>query len=99
MNRCAWITMMSRAGVSWASTHPAGGTGFDLPVCSGGEKPASQRGPRDRADRPEPEPVAMSVDVRDHQRRVGSSREAKKPTRSTGSRSPDAAAHSPDAAA
>jgi len=60
------------------STHPAGGTGFDLPVCSGGEKPASQRSPQDRADRPDPEPVAMSVDVLDHQRRVGSSREAKK---------------------
>jgi hypothetical protein len=80
------------------SPHPAGGTGFDLPVCSGGDEPAGRRGPRDRADRPDPEPVAMSVDVRDHQRRVGSSLEAKKPTPRKGSRCCDATPHSPDAA-
>jgi hypothetical protein len=60
------------------STHPAGGTGFDLPVCSGGDEPALQRCPQRPADRPDPEPMAMTIDVRDHQRRVGSSLEAKK---------------------
>ena len=40
--------------------------------------PPANAARKDRADRPGPEPVAMSVDVRDHQCRVGSSREAKK---------------------
>jgi hypothetical protein len=61
-----------------ASPHPTGGTGFHLPVRSGGEKPAIQRGPQGPADRLDPEPCAMSVDIRDHQRRVGSSLAAKK---------------------
>ena len=60
-----------------ARPHRRNGKGLHPPVRPGGDEPVVQRCPQDPADRPDPEPVAMTVDGRDHQRRVGPGLEAK----------------------
>lgn len=62
--------------------------GFGHAVAARRDEPAVQRSSQHPADRPDPETVLEFVDVSDHQRRVGSSRAAKKPTPSSISRSP-----------
>lgn len=79
--------------------HHTGGTTLGLPVGSGGDETAVQRRFERAADRPNPEPCAIRVHVCDHQRRVGSSLEAKKPTPNSKSRSPDAVPRPPCAVA
>lgn len=58
--------------------HAADGTCFEHAVAARREKPAVQRFGKDPADRPDLETAFMLVDVRGHQRRVGSSLAAKK---------------------
>ena len=78
--------------------HAADGTCSEHAVAARREKPAVQRFGKDPADRPDLETAFMPVDVRGHQRRVGSSPAAKKPTPSSKSRSPDAIPRSRPAA-
>lgn len=58
--------------------HAADGPGFEHAVAARRDEPAVQRSGQHPADRPDPETVLEFVDVSDHQRRVGSSRAAKK---------------------
>ena len=58
--------------------HAADGPGFEHAVAARREKPAVQRFGKAPADRPDPETASVLVDVRGHQRRVGSSLAAKK---------------------
>ena len=58
--------------------HAADGPGSEHAVAARRDEPAVQRSGRHPADRPDPETVLEFVDVSDHQRRVGSSRAAKK---------------------
>lgn len=58
--------------------HAADGTRFEHAAAARREKPAVQRFEKDPADRPDLETAFMLVDVRGHQRRVGSSPAAKK---------------------
>ena len=58
--------------------HAADGPGFEHAVAARRDEPAVQRSGQRPADRPDPETVLEFVDVSDHQRRVGSSRAAKK---------------------
>lgn len=58
--------------------HAADGTRFEHAAAARREKPAVQRFGKDPADRPDLETAFMLVDVRGHQRRVGSSPAAKK---------------------
>ena len=58
--------------------HAADGTRSEHAVAARREKPAVQRFGKDPADRPDLETASMLVDVRGHQRRVGSSPAAKK---------------------
>ena len=58
--------------------HAADGTRFEHAAAARREKPAVQRFGKDPADRPDLETAFMLVDVRGHQRRVGSSLAAKK---------------------
>ena len=74
-----------------ARGHAAHGPGPEHAAAARREEPAIQRLGEDPAYRPDPETVLEFVDVRDFQRRAGSSLAAKKPTPSSGSRSPDAA--------
>lgn len=78
--------------------HAADGTRFEHAVAARSEKPAIQRLGENSADRPDPETTLELVDVRGHQRRVGSSLATKKPTPSSTSRPPGAAQRSPHAA-
>lgn len=82
-----------------ARPHAADGTRFEHAVAARRDEPAVQRFGQCPADRSDPETALEFVDVRDHQRRVGSSLAAKKPTPSSKSRSPAATARSPVAAA
>lgn len=61
--------------------HAADGPGFEHAVAARRDEPAVQRSGQRPADRPDPETVLEFVDVSDHQRRVGSSRAAKKSRR------------------
>ena len=63
---------------SLAGGHAADGPGFEHAVAARRDEPAVQRSGQHPADRPDPETVLEFVDVSDHQRRVGSSRAAKK---------------------
>lgn len=58
--------------------HAADGPGSEHAVAARRDEPAVQRSGQHPADRPAPETVLEFVDVSDHQRRVGSSRAAKK---------------------
>ena len=58
--------------------HAADGTRSEHAVAARRNEPAVQRPGRRPADRPDPETALEFVDVRDHQRRVGSSPAAKK---------------------
>ena len=58
--------------------HAADGPGSEHAVAARRDGPAVQRSGQHPADRPDPETVLEFVDVSDHQRRVGSSRAAKK---------------------
>ena len=58
--------------------HAADGPGSEHAVAARRDEPAVQRSGQHPADRPDPETVLEFVDVSDHQRRVGSSRAAKK---------------------
>ena len=58
--------------------HAADGPGFEHAVAARRDEPAVQRSGQHPADRPDPETVLEFVDASDHQRRVGSSRAAKK---------------------
>ena len=58
--------------------HAADGPGSEHAVAARRDEPAVQRSGQRPADRPDPETVLEFVDVSDHQRRVGSSRAAKK---------------------
>ena len=58
--------------------HAAWRTGFEHAVAARSDEPAVQRFAEDPAYRPDLETVLVVVDVCDHQRRVGSSRAAKK---------------------
>ena len=58
--------------------HAADGPGSEHAVAARRDEPAVQRSGRHPADRPDPETVLEFVDVSDRQRRVGSSRAAKK---------------------
>ena len=61
-----------------ARGHAAHGPGPEHAAAARREKPAVQRFGKDPADRPDPETASVLVDVRGHQRRVGSSLAAKK---------------------
>ena len=61
--------------------HAADGPGSEHAVAARRDGPAVQRSGQHPADRPDPETVLEFVDVSDHQRRVGSSRAAKKSRR------------------
>ena len=61
--------------------HAADGPGSEHAVAARRDEPAVQRSGQHPADRPDPETVLEFVDVSDHQRRVGSSRAAKKSRR------------------
>lgn len=58
--------------------HAADGPGSEHAVAARRDEPAVRRSGQHPADRPDPETVLEFVDVSDHQRRVGSSRAAKK---------------------
>lgn len=58
--------------------HAADGPGSEHAVAARRDEPAVQRSGQHPADRPDPETVLEFVDASDHQRRVGSSRAAKK---------------------
>ena len=58
--------------------HAADGPGFEHAVAARRDEPAVQRSGQHPADRPAPETILEFVDASDHQRRVGSSRAAKK---------------------
>ena len=75
-----------------AGGHTANRPGSEHAVVARGEKPAVQRLSEDPAYRRDPETASVLVNVRGHQRRVGSSRAAKKPRPSSESRSPSSIA-------
>ena len=77
MKKSAWISSVAGQRLV-PGGHAADGPGSEHAVAARRDGPAVQRSGQHPADRPDPETVLEFVDVSDHQRRVGSSRAAKK---------------------
>lgn len=78
MKKSEWTRRMSRAGASRLAAMQLTGLDLNMRQPRGVTSPVVQRSGQHPADRPGPGTVLEFVDVSGHQRRVGSSRAAKK---------------------